>query len=384
MGFLKKQLLDIIQWLDDSQDTMVYMYPMEDQEIQHGAQLTVRPGQAAVFVEKGQVADVFGPGTHKLETANLPVLGDLKGWAFGFKSPFKSDVFFVNTKEMLANKWGTPGPIWIPDPQFGQVQVRAFGAYTFSITEPKQFIEVVSSTNKKYTKELINTQLKEYIINHFSDAIGSLNVTVAQIASQYNEISAQMIQDVGESFKGFGLSLNTFTIGNISLPEELEKSLRELTDMNIRGSVAADRLAKIQSLRQLDIMEKSTENDGLNAMIQGGMGLGMGVHMGKVFSEGMSNMNGQMPNTTMPHANIQETMVAAGVSGAVAGTTGNSETRSGKVCQNCGHTVSDNAKFCNECGTKIEIAKPKMKFCTECGVKVEEGAKFCNECGTKL
>lgn len=371
MGFLKKQLLDSIQWLDDSQDTMVYMYPMEDQEIQHGAQLTVRPGQAAVFVEKGQIADVFGPGTHKLETANLPVLGDLKGWAFGFKSPFKSDVFFVNTKEMIGNKWGTPGPIWIPDPQFGQVQIRAFGTYTFSITEPKQFIKVISSTNKKYTKELINTQLKEYIVNHFSDAVGSLNVTVAQIASQYNEISAQMIEDVGESFRGFGLSLNTFTIGNISLPEELEKSLRELTDMNIRGSVTADRLDKIKSLRQLDIMEKSTENDGLNAMIQGGMGLGMGVHMGKVFSEGMKGNKGQGIHGGMAQAAAASEIM--GIGAAV-----------GRSCQNCGHTVGETAKFCNECGTKIEEIKPKVKFCTECGMKVEEGAKFCNECGTKL
>ena len=371
MGFLKKQLLDIIQWLDDSQDTMVYMYPIEDQEIQHGAQLIVRPGQAAVFVEKGQIADVFGPGTHKLETENLPVLGNLKGWAFGFKSPFKSDIFFVNMKEMLENKWGTPGPIWIPDPQFGQVQVRAFGTYTFSITDAKKFIEVVSSTNKKYTKDIINAQLKEYIINHFSDAIGTLNVTVAQIASWYNEISAQMIQDVGESFRGFGLSLNTFTIGNISLPEELEKSLRELTDMNIRGSVSGDRLSKIQALRQLDIMEKSTENDGLNTMIQGGMGLGMGVHMGRAFSEGMTgNMSQGMSNDIVQAAATASQKVSVDIAH--------------KTCQNCGHSVDKNAKFCNECGTKIEMVKPKVKFCTECGMKVEEGTKFCNECGTKL
>ena len=365
MGFFKKQLLDIIQWLDNSEDTLVYMYPMADQEIQYGAQLIVRPGQAAVFVDKGEIADIFGPGTYKLETDNLPFLGDLKGWAYGFKSSFKSDVFFVSTKEIINNKWGTPGPIWIPDPQFGQVQVRAFGTYTFSITDPKQFIEMVSSTNNKYTKESIETQLKDYIVNHFSDAIGSLNVTVARIASQYNEISEQMIKDVGEAFRKFGLQINTFTIGNISLPEELQKSLQELTDMNIRGSVDTGRLSRIQSIRQMDIMEKSAENDGLNSMIQGGMGLGMGVHMGQAFTQGMQNMN----NPTQGVAPIP-----------VANTQGVSE--DGRKCTECGHMLSATAKFCPECGTKVEIAKPK--FCPECGTQAGVGAKFCNECGTKL
>ncbi|MDA3733863.1 SPFH domain-containing protein [Niameybacter massiliensis] len=374
MGFFKKQLLDIIQWLDNSHDTLVYMYPMEDQEIQYGAQLIVRPGQMAVFVDKGQIADIFGPGTYKLETDNLPFLGDLKGWAYGFKSPFKSDIFFVSTKEMMNNKWGTPGPIWIPDPQFGQVQVRAFGTYTFSICDPKQFIEMVSSTNNKYTKESINAQLKDYIINHFSDAIGSLNVTVAQIASQYNEISKQMIQDVGEAFKMFGLQLNTFTVNNISLPEELQKSLQELTDMNIRGSVDTDRLARIQSIRQMDIMEKSTENKGLNGMMQSGMGLTMGMQMGQAFNQNMQNMN---------------TLNQQASSGATAPTSQQQPTQpqnidGGRRCTNCGQILGEQAKFCTECGTKVEVATPKKRFCPECGTLAEDGAKFCNECGTKL
>ncbi|MEG0847734.1 MAG: SPFH domain-containing protein [Niameybacter sp.] len=375
MGFFKKQLLDIIQWLDNSQDTLVYMYPMEDQEIQYGAQLVVRPGQMAVFVDQGQIADVFGPGTYKLETENLPFLGDLKGWAYGFKSPFKSDVFFVSTKEMLNNKWGTPGPIWIPDPQFGQVQIRAFGTYTFSINDPKQFIEMVSSTNKTYTKDAINTQLKDYIINHFSDAIGSLNVTVAHIASQYNEISKQMIQDVGEAFRMFGLQLNTFTVNNISLPEELQKSLQELTDMNIRGSVDTDRLTRIQSIRQMDIMEKSAENKGLNGMMQSGMGLTMGMQMGQAFNQNMQNMQ-NMQNTSAAYNPTQPTQQSEEIPVAPIST--------GVKCTNCGQILSETAKFCNECGTKVEVAIPKKRFCPECGVPAVEGAKFCNECGTKL
>lgn len=370
MGFIKKQLLDIIQWLDDSQDTLVYMYPMEDQEIQHGAQLTVRPGQTAVFVEKGQIADVFGPGMHKLETDNLPVLGDLKGWAFGFKSPFKADIFFVNTKEMINNKWGTQSPIWIPDPQFGQVQIRAFGSYTFNVSDPAKFISDVSSTNKKYTKASLSEQLKAYIVSHFGDAIGSLNVTVAQIASKYNDISEQMIRDVASAFEHFGVSLNTFAIGNISLPDEIEEALKELTSMNMKGSIDAEKLSKIQVLKQLDIMEKSTENDGLNAMIQGGMGLGMGLHMGNTFASGL-NAPGQPVQQVVQQ--VQPT-----VNGGVAPQAG------GQNCQNCHAIVVEHAKFCNECGTKLEAPKPKNKFCQECGKPLDIGAKFCNECGTKL
>ncbi|MGL4344363.1 MAG: SPFH domain-containing protein [Cellulosilyticaceae bacterium] len=374
MGFLKKQLLDIIQWLDDSQNTLVYMYPMEDQEIQHGAQLTVRPGQAAVFVEKGQIADVFGPGTHKLETANLPVLGDLKGWAFGFKSPFKSDIFFVNTKEFLNNKWGTPSPVWVPDPQFGQVQLRAFGTYTFAITNPSQFIQNISSTNKIYTKDTINEQLKAYIASHLGDALGSLGVTVARIASLYNEISEQMMRDTKQSFEHLGLELRTFSIGNISLPDEIEKALTELTTMTMKGSIGAEQLAKYQTLRQLDIMEKSTENDGLNAMIQGGMGLGMGVHMGNAFAGNMTGLN-QMGAQSQGQGQSVAPVLGADVTKAVS-----SEGRCGK----CQAELPPNAKFCMACGEKVEAVLPKNKFCPECGTKMEQTAKFCMECGFKV
>ena len=344
MGFLKKQLLDIIQWIDATEDTLVYMFPMEDQEIQNGGQLTVRPGQAAVFVEKGQIADVFGPGTYKLETANLPILGDLKGWAFGFKSPFKSDVFFVNTKEMLNNKWGTQSPIWIQDAQFGQVQVRGFGTYTFNVSDPAKFVGQVSSTNTLYTKNSISEQLKAFVLTHFADALGSLKMTVAEISSQYNEIAAQMIQDAQAEFAYLGVSLNQFTIGNISLPEDIEKALKELTSMNMKGSIADEKLRRLQSIRQLDIMEKSAENDGLNAMIQGGMGLGMGIHMGGAFANGMQNAMQPGDQAPTPTPNQQPT-----VTHVTPSVTAPSVTAAERACQKCGHKVGEAAKFCNEC-----------------------------------
>lgn len=367
MGFFKKQFLDAIQWLDDSNNTLVYMYPMEDQEIQNGAQLTVRQGQVAVFVDKGQIADVFGPGMYKLETANLPLLSDLKSWSFGFKSPFKSDVFFLNMKEFLDNKWGTTNPIWIPDTQFGQVQVRAHGNYAFRIENPVVFLSNVVGTKSKYRVEDITAQLRGFIIAQFSDLIGSLHLSVTQIASNYNEIGDALRETLRKPFSELGLSITQFTIGNIGLPEEIEKSLKELTSMNILGSVQSDKLSKIQILKQLEIMEKSAGNDGINSMMQAGMGMSMGAQMAGMFAGGMQQMNANTINANTAPVQAAPSNASDRVS-----------------CPNCHTMVKKGSKFCPECGSKMEVIPPKNKFCPECGTPVEEGMKFCMQCGNKL
>ena len=255
MGFFKKQFLDAIQWLDESTNTLVWMYPMEDQEIQSGAQLTVRPSQVAIFVDQGQIADVFGPGMYELTTANLPLLANLKHWSFGFKSPFKSDVYFLNMKEFLDNKWGTTNPVWIPDSQYGQVQVRAHGTYGFKIENPVVFYTQVVGTKSRYTLENIREQLRSFILTKFADILGSLNVSVVQLASNYNEVGEELQKQVAESFKALGLKMTHFNISNIGLPEEIEKTLKDVTSMNMLGSIENDKLSKIQVLKQLDIME---------------------------------------------------------------------------------------------------------------------------------
>lgn len=365
MGFFKKQFLDIIQWLDDSNNTLVYMFPMEDQEIQNGAQLTVRPGQVAIFVDKGQIADVFGPGMYKLETANLPLLSDLQSWSYGFKSPFKSDVYFLNMKEFLDNKWGTANPIWIPDSQFGQVQVRAHGSYAFKIENPVVFLSNIVGTKSKYRLEDITSQLRGFIVSQFSDIIGSLHLTVTQIASNYNEIGDALKETLAKPFGDLGLSVTQFTIGNIGLPEEIEKHLKELTGMNILGSVQNDKMSKIQILKQLEIMEKSAGNSGINSMMQSGMGLSMGMQMAGAFAQGLGQMN----------ANVS----SAGVNNTV-----NPSENQMIACQSCHAMIKKGSKFCSECGVKLEEASKKGKFCPQCGTPAEEGTKFCMECGTKL
>lgn len=369
MGFFKKQLLDIIQWLDESNDTLAYRFPMEDQEIQNGAQLTVRQGQVAVFVDKGQIADVFGPGMYKLETANLPILSDLKSWGYGFKSPFKSDVYFINTKEFLENKWGTASPVWIPDSQFGQVQVRAHGSYAFKVENPVLFLTNVVGTKARYRLEDVTAQLRSFILTQFSDIIGSLNLTVTQIASNYNELGEALKETLSKPFGDLGLTVTQFTIGNIGLPEEIEKNLKELTSMNILGSVGNDKLSKIQILKQLEIMDKSASNSGINAMMQSGMGMGMGMQMAGMFNNGLQQMN-----QTSAHCETNQ-----------SGTNQSASHKGqGVSCPNCQATISSGSKFCPECGTKLETVKPKAKFCPECGAKAVEGMKFCSECGHKL
>ncbi len=369
MGFFRKQLIDIIEWLDETSNTLGYKCDFEDNEIQSGAQLTVRQGQVALFVDKGQIADVFGPGMYELKTENMPILADLKGWPYGFKSPFKSDVYFLSMKECLNNKWGTGSPIWIPDTQFGQVQIRAYGNYTFKIDNPVTFLTEVVGTKSVYKTSDIGEQLKGIIISEFSDIIGSLNLTVVQLASNYNELGEALEETLQSSFKKLGLSLTSFTIANIGLPPEIEKHLNELTGMNILGSVGNDKLNKIQILRQLDIMGKAAENPSSNSMMQAGMGMTMGMQMGNSFANNISNLN-QVQSQDEPSQTAQKLRTTDEVENTI-------------VCPSCSANIKAGSKFCPECGTKVEIVK-KNKFCPECGTPAPEGTKFCMECGSKI
>lgn len=370
MGFFRKQLIDIIEWLDETSNTLAHKCDFEDNEIQSGAQLTVRQGQVALFVDKGQIADVFGPGMYELKTENMPVLADLKGWAYGFKSPFKSDVYFLSMKECLNNKWGTGSPIWIPDTQFGQVQIRAYGNYTFKVDNPVTFLTEVVGTKCSYKVSDIAEQLKEIIISEFSDIIGSLSLTVVQLASNYNELGEALEETLQNSFKKLGLTLTSFKIANIGIPPEIEKNLNELTGMNILGSVGNDKLNKIQILKQLEIMSKSAENPSTNSMMQAGMGMTMGMQMGNNFASTMNNMN-NLDQHRETSANISEAQRKT------------VDEPNKIVCKSCSANIKEGSKFCPECGTKVEVVH-KNKFCPECGTPAPDGTKFCMECGSKI
>jgi membrane protease subunit (stomatin/prohibitin family) len=185
---LKGEFIDVIEWTDSSSDTMVYRFERYGNEIKNGAKLTVRESQAAVFINEGQLADVFKPGMYDLTTANLPVLSTLKGWKHGFESPFKAEVYFVNTKRFTDLKWGTQNPIMLRDKEFGPVRLRAFGSYSIRVTDPAVFLKEIVGTDDDFNKDEVTGQLRNIVVSRFSDALGESGIAVLDLASNYNEL----------------------------------------------------------------------------------------------------------------------------------------------------------------------------------------------------
>ncbi len=284
MGLLKKlkgELVDIIEWLDDTPDTMVYRFERYNNEIKYGAKLVVRESQNAVFINMGKLADVFQPGTYELETNNLPILSSLKGWKHGFQSPFKAEVYFVNTRRFTDLKWGTKNPIMLRDAEFGPVRLRAFGTYTMRITDSVKFIKEIVGTDGSFTKDEITDQLRNIIVAKFSDAIGESKIPALDLAANYDELAELMSEHIGKDFTGYGLELDKLLIGNISLPPEVEKMLDKRTSMGVLGD-----MNKYSQFQAANSMEAAAKNPGGTAA--GGMGMGMGFAMANQMGKAMN------------------------------------------------------------------------------------------------
>jgi membrane protease subunit (stomatin/prohibitin family) len=389
MGILDRvnpfnQFIEVIEWLDDSGNTMLYRFPVADQEIKNGARLTVRESQAAVFVFQGQIADVFPPGLYTIDGGNTPILSKLGAWKYGFNSPFKAEVYFVNTKQFTDLKWGTSNPIMMRDADFGMVRLRAFGIYSIRVADPRAFIKEIAGTNGKFDTEDIEGQLKRTLVSGFTDALGESKIAALDLASNYDELGRFGRTKLSEEFKSFGLELTKFIIENISLPPEVEAAMDKRTSMGVIGDVG--RYAQFQAA---DAMRDAAQNP------SGGAGTGAGLGAG--FAIG-NMMAGQMAGAMNPQQQHQQN------------TQGGSPTGSATVkCPKCGAANAGTPKFCNECGAKMEVTSDTTpcvkcgeslpagaKFCNHCGAKQEKlkcpncqaeaapGAKFCNECGTKL
>ncbi|MDQ6786012.1 MAG: SPFH domain-containing protein [Acidobacteriota bacterium] len=340
------QFIEVIEWLDDSRDTILYRFPVAGQEIKNGAQLIVRESQAAVFVFEGQVADTFAPGRYTIDGGNTPILSKLGAWKFGFNSPFKSEVYFVNTKQFTDMKWGTANPIMLRDADFGIVRLRAFGAYSMRVAEPAEFIKQVAGTNAQFQTEDIDAQLKRAIVSEFSDAIGELKIPALDLAAQYKELGEAIRAKINEDFKTYGLEVTKFYVENISLPEEVEKALDKRSSMGALGN--ADQYMKFQAA---DALRDAAQNEG------GGAGLGAGLGAGFAVGNQMANAFG------------------GGNQGQQQGGGQSAQTVS---CPSCGKQNAAGVKFCADCGAKMEVAKVP---CVKCGAELREGAKFCSECG---
>ena len=321
-NFIRGQFIDVIEWKDPSQNIMVYRYDCGGKEIMMGAQLTVRESQVAVMVNEGQLADVFGPGRYELQTQNMPILTALKAWKYGFNSPFKAEVYFVNTRQFIDQKWGTSNPVMMRDTEFGIVRLLAHGIYSFAVSDPKVFLREVFGTNGLYTTDYVTGQIKRTIVSGLSDAIAQSKIPALDLAANYDELAQYALSVISPRIESLGLKLESLVIENISLPDEVDKAMDRRTSMGAVGD-----LGQYTQFQAAEAMREAANNPG------GVAGVGASLGVGAMMAQAMQNA--AQPAAQQPAA-----------AGAPAGET--------NFCSECGSRIPRTAKFCPECGTKQE------------------------------
>ena len=276
--FLRGEAIDVIAWTDDTRDTMVWRFERHGNAIKYGAKLTVREGQAAVFVHEGQLADVFTPGLYMLETNNMPIMTTLQHWHHGFQSPFKSEIYFVATRRFTDQKWGTKNPVMMRDPEFGPVRLRAYGTYAVRVTDPGRFIQEIVGTDGEFTTAEITFQIRNVIVQEFSRVLASSGIPVLDMAANTAEMGKLVASAISETIAAYGLALPELYIENVSLPPAVEAALDKRTSMGLVGD-----LGKFQQYAAAEAMTKAAENPGGG----GGMGAGIGAGLGMAMAQRM-------------------------------------------------------------------------------------------------
>jgi len=348
----------IIEWQDDSKNKLVYKFPFKNggREVNHKSKLIVRESQQAIFVHKGQICDVFTPGTYDMNTEIFPLLSRLAGWKYGFQTPITVDVYFVNTKQFTGNKWGTANPIMMRDPEFGVVRVRGFGSYAFKVDDAGVFLQELFGTNSSFETDDICDWLKTMLISALTDAIGESRVSALDLAGNTLEFNQIVKATIQSKFKEIGLLLTNLFIENMSVPEEVERAIDERSKLGILG----DKTDVMMKVATAEAMKDAAKNTGAGgAFVGAGLGMGAGLGIGGAFAGAYSSAMTQSQQQAQP----QQVLSAQAVS-----------------CPSCGAQIKKGAKFCSECGEKM----PQNKFCSACGAKVSATAKFCPECGEKL
>ena len=276
-GFLKGEFIDVISWLDDTRDTMVWRFERRDNAIKYGAKLTVREGQAAVFINEGQLADVFGPGLYELQTNNMPILTTLKSWDHGFSSHFKCEIYFVNTTRFNDLKWGTQNPIMCRDPEFGPVRIRAFGTYSMRVTDPGLFLREIVGTDGEFTADEVTNQIRNIILQQMSQVLAKSGIPVLDMAANTMDLAKIVVTAIAPQIAAYGLILPEFYIENVSLPPEVEKVLDKRTSMGIAGD-----LNKYMQFNAAESLAQPGSAMGatMGAAMGAGMGFGIGANAG--------------------------------------------------------------------------------------------------------
>lgn len=341
---IKGQLIDVIEWKDSSTNTMVYRYESDGKEIMMGAQLTVRESQVAVFVNEGKIADVFQPGRYELSTQNMPIMTALKSWKYGFNSPFKAEVYFINTRQFLDLKWGTSNPVMMRDTDFGMIRLRAFGIYSFRVQDPVAFLREVFGTSELFTTEGVEGQVKRTIVSSLSDALAQSKIPALDLAANYDELGQFMLNAITPKIAPLGLKLDSFVIENISLPEEVEKAMDRRTSMGVVGDM--NRYAQFQSAEAI--------REAANNPAGGGASLGAGMGAGMAMGQMMQNAFQQPQQPAQQQATVP--------------------------CVSCAQPIAPGSRFCPQCGAPQQKAEPT---CKECHQPIAAGAKFCPNCGAQ-
>lgn len=356
--FFAKQFIDVIQWTEPDEGILAYRYPMEDMEIQNGAVLTVRESQLAAFINEGRMADVFAPGRYTLTTQTLPILTNLMNWDKAFQSPFKSDVYFFSTRLQMNQRWGTTQPITIRDKEFGAIRLRGYGIYSYQLSDPALFHTRISGTREVYTTAELEGQLRNIIMTRMADAFAESGIPFIDMAANQIEMSERITEFVRPHFNELGLTLNSFLVESLSLPDELQKRLDERISMNMVGDLS--RYTQFQVAQSIPL---AASNEG-----GGGAGLGAGLGAGMAMAQ-------QMLNTLKPGGAAESTVPPATGAGASApplpagsGSTGTAlppgEGASIPVPPASAAVPVGDTKFCLECGKGIP---KRARFCPECG-----------------
>lgn len=393
--FIKGQLIDIIEFTTDDKSILAHKFDPANKQIMMGAQLTVRPGQKAVFINEGEIADIFDEGRYELSTSNMPLLTTLKAWKYGFESPFKVDIYFISTDEKIQQTWGTPSKIAIKDPDFGMLRIGANGLYNYKVSDPKIFIEKLVGTDREFTVDECRMQLNGQFTTSFTDFFGESKITLFDAYGNINEFSQDVLEDSKSGFAQFGFELIDFKIREIRVPEVVEKAMDE------RATIAA--LGGMDTYQRKTLTDATADAAVNMSKREGGSGGTAGFGMEMATGMAMGNMMGGMMGGMMANQNNmgQQSSGQPGETASVAVVAcpncnasvpagdkfcpncGNSmvvQVRNTVPCISCGAPLAPGSKFCSECGGKQEIQE---SFCGECGAKQPAGSKFCANCGAK-
>ncbi len=365
--FVRGQCIEVIEATDFSQDTIVFQFPVAGNEIKMGAQLTVREGQCAVFLNEGVIADVFGPGLFTLSTENMPVMTKLRSWKYGFNSPFKAEVFFVSTRLFTNQKWGTQKPVLMRDKDFGMIRLSAFGVFAYRVTRPEVFLREVFGTLPSFSTKDITEYLRRLITSTLADTIGESGLSAIDMATRYDELGVAAQKKVQAKFEELGLGLQSLTVESVSLPEEVEKVIDKRTSMGVLGDMGQySRYQAAEAIRDI------AQNEGAGGFVGMGAGMGVGAQVGRTFADAMNANNAAPPAAAM--MNCAACGASIPTSSKFCPECGKNPRPAGATCPSCGTQVMAGAKFCPECGTALSAV------CTKCGANVT--GKFCPECGT--